>query len=144
MPNANKSVELLQSLNEPKIKTQEGTFPAFFAVLQTAINNTTWKGTDIEIVNFVKGKLDALRSACAELEVKKGGVDLKAPVEAKATPGTLEEAIEAPVPTPEGTPVDPATPNEPVAPKKDEEIKPDVPVAQTPATPAEPETEKKK
>lgn len=107
----------LASLNNPKIKTNAGLYPAFFAILQTGINSTQWKGSDLELIQLVKGQLEALRVHCESLvkapapvatpeAPKEDGVQIAAPSK------TLEEAIKEPI-----APVAPK-PNEPIAPDK--------------------------
>lgn len=84
----------LKNLNTPKIQTAGGEFPAFFAICQTAINQTQWKGSQLETVQFVKGQLEALRQHCASLgveeplmknEIEEDGVEIEAPQVAEPT-----------------------------------------------------------
>lgn len=100
---------ILSDLNNPKIKTATGNFPAFFAVLQTAVNQTTWKGSDLEMVSHVKGQLERLRQVCAELsepEVKpeepkaegeEAGVEISVPPLADPEHSAPAEEVSAPV-----------------------------------------------
>lgn len=52
-------------LLEPKIKIGENrTVPLFFATCQTAINNTSWKGSDLDNIKQVKQQLVDLLKFC--------------------------------------------------------------------------------
>lgn len=96
-------------LLKPEVQIGNGqTVPLFFAVCQTGINNTSWKGSDTENVRHVKQQLVQLLKYCQDL------IASKKPQDASKEPGVGigdNMASDAPVAN-----VEPAKPSqEPVA-----------------------------